>query len=427
MKKLLQFLFGYFERNRFYLFLFVFLLVLHVFLRFFELEARMQFTWDQVRDAWVMKDMIVDGKFPLLGTVAKGNSGFFTGPAYYYLLAPFYLMTNLDPIAAGIFSGVVSTVTFLALYIITKKIFSHGVALCATFLYTVSSSANTFDRVPWNVIFIPFVSLLMLYFLYELLKGNIRSLIPLSIVLGFSFHIHFTSIYYLPIILLSLPLWPRKKETVIYGIIGLGLFALWFIPNVIAEFGNKSGSTDKLAVYLQTYYHGFHLRRVAQLFHDAFIQFEGIVSVKPISRFAYLAVPIFAFVLTRTKPNKSSLALIYLLCLWIGVPWIIMSLYSGEISNYYFAISRPLVFMTIGYIIWSVVSVKNIFSGLTIVLLGLYTLINLQNFWLTKYVTLPKYKAEVRQEIKEGRTIKFSEGDPKSYLYYIYAERESGK
>src|SRR3989304_8414777 len=80
--------------------------LLFVFLRFFELEDRLQFTWDQIQNAWVMKDILDDEKWPLLGMPAKLNAGFSIGPAYYYLLLPFYKIFDLDPIASGVFAGV---------------------------------------------------------------------------------------------------------------------------------------------------------------------------------------------------------------------------------------------------------------------------------------------------------------------------------
>src|SRR3989304_3365517 len=107
-----------------------------VFLRFWDMEGRMQFTWDQVQNAWVMKDMIVDHKLPLEGMVAKLNSGIHIGPAYYYLLVPFYLAIDLDPIAGGVFAGAVAIATFIALFAVLRNIFSYETALAGLTLYT---------------------------------------------------------------------------------------------------------------------------------------------------------------------------------------------------------------------------------------------------------------------------------------------------
>jgi len=85
--------------------LFVILFAVHAYLRLFELEDRIQFTWDQVQNAWIMKEMLIDGAWPFVGMIAKQNAGLFVGPAYYYLLVPFYALFHLDPIAGGFFAA----------------------------------------------------------------------------------------------------------------------------------------------------------------------------------------------------------------------------------------------------------------------------------------------------------------------------------
>ena len=81
------------------------LFVFHVFFRFYGFEEKHGFSWDQVDNAWAAKNILVEHKFPLVGMVAKQNSGFYIGPMYYYYVAFFYLLTNLDPIASVFIAG----------------------------------------------------------------------------------------------------------------------------------------------------------------------------------------------------------------------------------------------------------------------------------------------------------------------------------
>src|SRR5438034_8178017 len=112
--------------------------------------------------------------------VTKGNTGFYIGPVYYYLIALVYWITNLNPIASGIFAGITSICTFLVLFFVTRKLFSFTTALVAVFINTVCFNAIIFDRVQWPVDFIPAVSLLLFYFLYKVITGNPKYLLFLA-------------------------------------------------------------------------------------------------------------------------------------------------------------------------------------------------------------------------------------------------------
>ena len=68
-----------------------------VFLRFYNLDKRVIFDWDQERDAWVIKQILSEKKLTLIGPRVLGPEGFFLGPFFTYLLAPFYLLTSLHP------------------------------------------------------------------------------------------------------------------------------------------------------------------------------------------------------------------------------------------------------------------------------------------------------------------------------------------
>lgn len=398
-----------------------------VFLRFWQTESRNPFGWDQVDNAWQVKNMIVDHKFPLTGMVAKGNAGFYIGPAYYYLIAPFYFIFNLDPVASGVFAGMTSLVFFIALFFVAKRLFSLKLSLLVLFIYTLSNSFIRFDRVQWPVNFIPLVSLLIFYFLYKVLTKREKYLIPLGIVLGFSFHIHFTSIFYPIMIILSLPFFPVNKRLIRYGVLGLVFFLIWFFPMLISELQTKGGQVSNLENYLVTYYHGFHLTRILQLAGDAFIQFnffENLNLWKYLSFLKFLFVPLFFLLYLFPKPSRSKIVFCYLILIWFLVPWIIFATYRGEISDYYFSSSRPLVLLIVSYCLARIWQYKNLLlQGLIILFLTYYSIVNVDNFLKTNNRGVNYYKAIVKEKIQRGEKIEFVQGDPKSYLYYLYKER----
>lgn len=416
---------SFITRYRFWGILFL-LLVLHVFFRFYDLENRTPFGWDQIDNAWVAKDILVDHRFPLVGMQVKQNSGFFIGPAYYYFIVPFYALFDLDPIAAGVIAGVTSIITFFVIFYLTKKIFSMNVALIATFLYVVSYEIIRVDRLQWPVNFIPAISFIIFYSLYKIIMGNNRYLFILAIALGLSFHINFTSIFFPILVFLSLPLFPRTKKMLRYAIFSLPLFLIWFVQNILAEFTSGTTFTPKNVFgYLDAYYHGFHLRRVLQLTNDAFIEFGNVLWLPILRGLRLLILPLFILVFLRQNFSRDRRVFVYLAAIWIIVPWLILSTYSGEITEYYFSITRPIALIIIAYLIFWLLN-KNLLvvKILVIIFLFYYGFVNSTYFLQSKIQGLGYYRKKALKAIKEDRVIEFRQGVPEAYIYYYYTEHK---
>ncbi len=395
---------------------------LFVFLRFYDLENKTPFAWDQTQNAWKMRQILVEHKLPLEGMVAKASSGFYIGPAYYYMLAPFYWGFGGDPIAAPVFAGVVAIATFWVFYIVMLRMFSESVALWSVAIYTVSAHAILSDRIAWPVIFIPTVSIGIFYALYLVLQGRQRALILLAALLGFSFHIHFTAVYYLLIIGCLLPVILRKSFPIKYLFAAFGVFILFFIPQIIVGLRNSFSSGRNVLNYTTTYYHGFHLRRMAQLLPDAFIQYQKLLFFPVLRLGGMVILPLFIYLLGHAK-HKAFGAIATLTSLWILVPWVVMTVYSGEISDYYFLSTLPIAIMSIAFL-FSYVSVTRVGLLVSICMFSVYATVNIQKFWMTNNGSLPKARMEALKAVRTGNPIEFNEGNPASYLYDLYRNRE---
>jgi len=408
--------------------LFFSLFILLIFLRFYDLDIKTPFGFDQVNNAWAAKNIIVNHEFPLLGFQAKVNSGIYIGPYYYYLIAIVYFLTNLNPIASGIIAGITSIFTFLTLFYISKKLFFVNVALIAVFLNTVSVFAINFDRAQSLVNFIPSIALIIFLSLYKIITGNPRFILLLALAFGFSLHIHITAIYFPIIILLCLPFFPRTKETLKYIFLSIPIFLFFLFPMVIAFLQNARHASDAIN-YGNTYFHGFHLKRVMQLTNDAFIQLELYFNYSNvIKHLKFILIPLFISLYLYKNISKDKLLLCYLVLLWFMVPWLVLSTYSGEISDYYYSTNRFIALLIIAYLVSKTFQLRNIATKVTIIsLLIFYMAFNLQKFFLSKVTDNLKDKINsVQKTIKKGGEIGFYEGVPESYLYYYYM-RKKGK
>lgn len=405
--------------------LFIFIILL--FLRFYDIETKSSFGWDQVNNAWAAQKIIVNHDFPLLGFQAKFNSGIYIGPLYYYLIAIVYYLTNLDPIASGIFAGVTSIFTFFVLFYITKKLFSFNTALIAAFINTVGFFGIMFDRIQGPINFIPSISLIIFYSLYQIITGKPKYLLLLGVALGFSVHIHASSIYYPFIILLILPFFPKTKEIVGNAAISFFIFLLFLVPSIIA-FLQNSDYVSAGVTYGQTYYHGFHLRRILYLFNDALIQFEPILTFIVLKPLKFIFIPLFIFVYLFKSVSREKLLFCYLVVLWFLVPWFALSAYSGEISDYYFSTNRFIGIVIISYLLVRLTQLKNaIIMIILSCFLLYYAVFNINKFLLLEGGGLNATKQGVLRAIQQGKKIEFKEGSAESYIYYYYMWRQNKK
>jgi hypothetical protein len=397
-----------------------------LFLRFYQIDSKTIFLTDQVDNAWAAKKIIVDHNFPLTGPSNKLGSGLYVGPLYYYFVAVFYYFTNLDPIASGLIAGFTSIIGFITLFYVTKKLFSFNVALIAILINTVAFSGIQFDRTQWEVNFIPIVSLLAFYFLYRILSGNEKSILWLSIILALSFHVHITVAVFLPIItLISLPFFPKNKKTLRYVLLSIPIFLIFLAPIIITNLQSNNFFAANAGKYAQSTFHGIHLRRIFQLNGGAFFQLETFLTLN-ILRFLRIALlPIFFIVYLRDTLTKRKFTMIALVTLWFIVPWIVLSGYSGEITDYYFSTNRYIGLFVIAYLLVKLLQQKKIIITSIIAIFGIYYgMLNLQAFFKSRTTGLNLRKTFVKQAIKEGKIIPYKNESPESYIYYIYTRKK---
>ncbi len=405
----------------------VVIFLFELFLRTYQIELKNPFGYDQVDNAWAAKNLIENNKFPLVGMVAKANSGIYIGPAYYYIVAFFYWIFNLNPIASLAISVVTGIFTFWTIFYVSKKIFSTEFAIIAVLINTFNFKTILFDGVQWPVQLFPAISLIIFYLLYKVILGDLKKLIPLALFVGFAFNLHFTALFFPIIILLSLPLFPKKKETLKYIFLSLPFFIIWLIPNIIYSLTEKSANSTATS-YLSTYYHGFHLKRMLQIMGDALIQFDPYLALDKIKPFKTLILPLFFVIYwLRTKASER-FKFLYLVFLWFMVPWVVFTAYSGEISDYYFVINRFIVLLILSYFLYFFWNMKNILVKLLVIfLLSIYSFSAVSEFLPYKDTgNLVIRKETARRAVSEQRRIEFQVGVPESYIYYYYMHKEKG-
>jgi 4-amino-4-deoxy-L-arabinose transferase-like glycosyltransferase len=402
--------------------LFFIILVAFVFTRFSDLSGHAVLGWDQADSAWAAKGILYDNPLTLQGVPIKGNAGMFMGPLYYYLITPFYYFSKLDMIASPIFAGVVSVVSFLIFFYITKKLFNVRIAFVASLFYTFGLGTMTSDRIQAAYVLVPIVSYVVFYNLYKCITESEKHILFLAAAIGFGFHVHFTTIFYLPIVLLTLPFFPRTKKAIVYTFLAIPIFLLFISPILYSVLTSHNSASNGVFAYVQSSYHGLHARRVIQLAHDAFISVEGIYQFKILRPFVFLVSPLFAYIYYFRKPNKKRFLFIYLMVLWILVPWFALSTYTGELTEYYFSLPRNINIAMIAYLLFSLYEKRYTAAKIfVLLLLSFYVANNMIVFPKILPGNYRGLKQTAKQAVADNIPIEFKNRDPLSYMYYVYA------
>lgn len=110
------------------------ILLLGAYLRLYRISEYMTFLGDEGRDMLVIKHMIVDHKFTLLGPTASVG-GFFLGPVYYYFMLPFVWISGLNPAGAAVMVALFGIATIYVVYRLGRDVCDEWVGLTAASLY----------------------------------------------------------------------------------------------------------------------------------------------------------------------------------------------------------------------------------------------------------------------------------------------------
>lgn len=400
--------------------IFLLLLSISLYLRFYGIQETVSFGWDQGRDAWVARD-IVQGKFSLVGP-RTGIGHFHLGPVYYYLLAPFYFFANLDPMASNYFNILANIINFIILFVVAKKIFNNRTALFIMIIWTTSYYLSG-SRIPWNVTLMPGIAALIFYSIYKVYQGKYSWVFIAWALSGFYINLHFTAIFLPPILLASFIFVKEKIKVLKYTLFSIPLYFIWFIPNVIHELQNHSSDLYKIKDFINDYYIGFHFRFMLHRLPDAFIQFSAIINYPPFSYMKYIIPAVFLIVAFLSGQKKDRL-FAYLISLWFIIPLILFTLYGGPLSDYYFLSSAPIVLFTIGYLENKLYLLKSLPLYLLLIIFTIiYVFLNTKDSWIKPTEGgLTAQKNSAREKILQGTKIQFNEGDIESYLYTIWVE-----
>lgn len=356
-----------------YLILF-FIIILSLFLRIYRIDEYLTFLGDEGRDVLVVKH-ILDGDITLLGPTASVG-GFFLGPIYYYMMAPFLLLFNYNPIGPAVMVALLGAATVFLVYAVSKEFFSVKVALISAFLYAISPLVITYSRSSWNPNVVPFFTILMLYVLYRgIVKGSLKVLLVSGISFGVLLQLHYLATFlgfiaFLYILFatlyqnkkikdLVLGLFKRYLFFTVGTLIGWSLFLLFelrhgfqniqSIIKFVFSSGDTGGNEEYFVIASDVFFRVFgRLILTFPKVEDIEKYNAGLLQVWGIGVWllALLCVGFsFYFLIINYRKKNNIFLQQLLLILWLFVGVILFGFYKKPIYDYYLGFLYPVPFL----------------------------------------------------------------------------------
>lgn len=363
-------------------------MLIGIFLRTYDLVSRAHFDHDSDLFSWIVKDIVINHHFRLIGQLTSA-SGIFIGPFFYYILVPFFLLFKMDPIAASIPITIFGVLTLTSYYFVFSKLFNRKVGLIITLLYSVLIPNLDFDR---RVVPSTPANLWVIWYFFIILsisRGKYNTFFLLGILIALIWHIHIAllpALIAIPVAIFVSGKLPTKKQ-VIYFLIS---FFITSIPLLIFELRHNFSQTFSLIGNFSTSHAGavgitklFEvLNMISKNINALFLSPQNLPDkFRPV-------FTLLLFLITLLIPLSKKLISrkeIYPLLFWILGMVSFFTISSSLISEYYFY-NLEIIFLTLTsltlYYIYKSSKIGKI------LIIGLLTLISIKNLYsyTTSYI-----------------------------------------
>lgn len=335
------------------------------------------FTYDQARDALYIK-RILDGNLRLIGTQSS-IPGLYTGPFYYYLMAPFLWAFKLNPIGLDFATALFALFSIALLFWLLKEETKGSLlALLFATLYAFSPSIVDQSRFAWNPNPLPFFTLLfLLSFKKILFAKEEKYFLPLALSLGAAVNLHYSGLaFFLASFLLWLVFKPRIQNKKIF-FTSLFLLSLFFLPLLLFDLRHDFINLQNIFKYFTLgtrgeippppFFPGLW-EKISGLFNLVFL-YPPTLSGGLTKVFLFAG---FFFLIQEFKKKKTFFTVVFLTFL-TGV--FFSSLYQGSFFFFYLTFLYPVPFLVVA-LLWDRFCQR---SRLLLLLLPILSFIVLKN------------------------------------------------
>lgn len=403
----------------------ILILLLGAFFRLYKINEYMTFLGDEGRDVLVVKRMLVDHKFTLLGPVTSVGS-MYMGPVYYYLMTPFLWLWNFDPVGPSIMVALFAVATIYLIYKLGSEFFHPAVGLISAFLYAVAPLTIYSGRSSWNPNVVPFFSMVLIYSLLKVLVcKNFKWFTAVGLSLGILFQLHYVTLIFIPIIITSL-LWARVRIPLKSYLIAFISMLVSYSPFLFFELRHQFVNLHAVVRFI------FQqnppspmpfLLRFWYITYDVLIRLFWRLLIVDSAEFAKIFILFIILILAIyyrnfVKQEKEKIAL-KILVSWLVVGILSFGFYHGSIYDYYFGSLFALPFVLSGIMFYTLWRYSPKAKILSVVLFAVLS------FMLFKNSPLRNAPSNLLANSRKIAEFVFQQKDDKPYNFALIAGKNS--
>lgn len=368
----------------------ILILSFSLFLNLYRINSDMMFIGDMGRDFLVARDMVINGNIPLIG-IPSSVVWLHQGPLSIYIIGLALLIGKFNPVAPAVTYGLLGVLSTFFIYKLGKLYFNRKIGLISSIFFATSPLVLVNERMPYHTAPIPLFSILFFYILLKIIKGNVKLLPILLLLLGLLLQLELSNAVLIFILIIALLLF-RPTFSIRTKIAGSIVFLFGILPFLLYDISHKFIQTGGFSLWVLNRIRLFfgltksgnstftHLPSAIRTIMD---QVAGILF--PASLWIVLGLVILMMVVIYRKRieilNLKNKGLVLLL-MWVIVPLIGYSVHAAPGTAYF-----PLIFggisILVSYSIF-IFSKKSIVITLTFISLcffnGFYTISN--NYFL---------------------------------------------
>ncbi len=310
----------------------------------------MAFLGDEGRDALVVKRILIDHKFTLLGPITSVGL-MHLGPMYYYFMVPFLALSRLDPVGPAIMVALFSLATILLIWKMCTEYFNTRVAGIASLLYATSPIVIIHSHSSWNPNILPFWGLLFMYCLTKVVvEQKPKWYLFCGLVFGITLQLHYVALVYKPITIMVL-IWNRVKLRLKTCAMFFAGTVITLSPFILFELRNKFVNTLSVFHFITRTGDAktFDIFTVFDRLWDLSVRlFWRIVIIEnaEISKvFLLFTVVSIAILLWKKHNQEATMKPLLVLVSWFLGGIGVLSFYTGAIYDYYLMFVFPLPFI----------------------------------------------------------------------------------
>src|SRR3989344_2327345 len=324
------------------------IILIAIFLRFYNIPFRYPFGEDSIRDALIAFQGARELQLPLTGSFS--SLGPFTfGPWYYFHLIIFSLLIRLE-YAPWVFMGICSVLFVLVVYKIGEYLEGKKFGLLVSSLSAVAiSQVGTVDLSNPNLV--PIYSALAILILIKILRNKVSLwwTYLLGIVIGIGINIHYQAfgLLIIPFILFL----KKEKRAVNFFSAIIGIFTA-FIPLILFDLNNHWYNLKNLVYYYTVGKNAIYVANrwlfyLRDFWPSHLSEFFGVSpKLGPL-----LSISIFVSVVIALFKRKVNKQLFYLSLIFI-FNFVLLRYYWGQRSFYHLLYLQPYILILIGYFFW---------------------------------------------------------------------------